>query len=218
VKPQDNVTDDDFSNNYPWPYNRTEEKSEHAMEYFRMLSWEFGRNKARPLAETNWETPRMVSVLVVRHPLSRMLAGSAYMKDFPGIRDGTADEASWWRFAKEKRQDNFALSYLLYRQQGSGEVTIDHLNAAKDLVRRFTFILDLDCLGESIAALADVLNITHGEDRSKTIPHRPPRERIPFPEVYEYLVQRNYYDIELYEWSKNLSLVKCDELDDTKRR
>eukprot|EP00977_Amphora_coffeiformis_P029865 scaffold43139_cov199-Amphora_coffeaeformis.AAC.1 len=211
VRPQDNVTTDDFSKNYPWSHNQTEEKIEKARQYFHMLSWEFGRNKARPLAETNWEAPRLVSVLVLRHPLSRMLSGIG--KIYPRIKDGTADEEEWWRFAKDKRQDNFALSYLLYRNQGSKEVTADHLKAAKKLVRRFTFVLDLSCLGESIAALADVLGIPQSEEKPpQTIPHPPPRDRVPFPEVYDYLEHRNRYDIELYEWSKSLSLVKCDEL------
>jgi hypothetical protein len=40
------------------------------------------------------------------------------------------------------------------------------------------------------------------------------RDRIKNDEVYEYLVKRNKMDIAMYEWSKGISLVRCDELVD----
>jgi len=39
--------------------------------------------------------------------------------------------------------------------------------------------------------------------------HQSAKERIPYPEVYEYLLEKNRLDIELYEWSKTLALVNC---------
>ena len=36
-----------------------------------------------------------------------------------------------------------------------------------------------------------------------------PRERIGYDNVYEYLVQKNYWDIKLYEYSQTINVVRC---------
>jgi hypothetical protein len=43
--------------------------------------------------------------------------------------------------------------------------------------------------------------------------HPPPSERIPFPDIYKALREKNKMDIALYEWSKSIQLVRCDTLD-----
>jgi hypothetical protein len=86
---------------------------------------------------------------------------------------------------------------------------------AKELVSRFTIILDLACLDENLAALAKLLQL---EDLMTPPPksskrsnhtHPPNSERIPFPEIHQYLKERNQKDIELYQWAKRKSLVQC---------
>ena len=37
------------------------------------------------------------------------------------------------------------------------------------------------------------------------------KERIPYVDVYDNLVEQNKMSIALYEWSKSISLVKCEE-------
>jgi hypothetical protein len=39
-----------------------------------------------------------------------------------------------------------------------------------------------------------------------------PREEIGFDDLYEFLVKSNKMDSEVYEWSKSIAYVKCDEL------
>ena len=101
----------------------------------------------------------------------------------------------------------------------SGENTdVRHFNAAKALVERFTFVLDIACLDESLDALADVLGLTldfqkqNKEAGKKRRAEKSSRERIGHDDVYDFLVRRNHYDIELYKWSKTRSLVDCSTL------
>ena len=42
--------------------------------------------------------------------------------------------------------------------------------------------------------------------------HPPARERIGHDDVYEYLLEKNKLEIELYEYALERSLVKCDRI------
>ena len=42
--------------------------------------------------------------------------------------------------------------------------------------------------------------------------HKTAQERINNDTLYEFLVDKFHYDIELYEWSKNMSVVRCSEI------
>jgi hypothetical protein len=61
-------------------------------------------------------------------------------------------------------------------------------------------------------AMANILGInelsTHKRPERKEIVSN--SDRIRFKEVYDYLLDSNKLDIQLYEWSKNISLVTCD--------
>ena len=96
-------------------------------------------------------------------------------------------------------------------------VTDEHVQAAKTLMSRFTFILDQACLDDNLNALAAMLNVTllhrpggtPGAIGGRNHHNRTIRDRIPFEDIYEYLRKRNEKDIELYQWAKRQSLVQC---------
>ena len=147
--------------------------------------------------------------------MTRMLAGSAYTRDnYPGIEENH-DLEQWWRFANDSFYDNYALRALAEEFTGNQGENTDrrHLETAKKLVERFTIVLDIACLNDGMAALADMLNITLNEKKKKrTRTHAHPRERIGYDEVYEYLLRKFHLDIEMYEWSKAKALVNCSAL------
>ena len=114
--------------------------------------------------------------------------------------------------------NNFALKVLAGPKCCQGNHTDPiHLENAKALITRFTFVLDVACLDAGMQSLADELDmgITIVEDQRHAAQHvhPDPRDRIPYPAVYDFLVERNRLDIELYQWSKTISLVDCAALD-----
>jgi len=122
----------------------------------------------------------------------------------------------WWKFANDYHlTDNFALRVLAGEGCCNGSNTDRrHLETAKRLVRRFTFVLDVACLDASMDTMAQILNITARHKRSlvekfsrktkkKQHDHRPPIERIPYPEVYEYLLDR--YVVSAILWTRTRS-------------
>jgi hypothetical protein len=91
-----------------------------------------------------------------------------------------------------------------------------HYEHGKDLLDGFTVVLDIACLDEGMAVLADLLHLeNYGEnygDGASHKQHATPRERIGYDDVYEYLLAKNQWDIALYEYSKTISLIRCNEL------
>jgi hypothetical protein len=188
-------------------------------------SWEFGRSKFPDpaLRETDFESPYLVSVIIMRDPISRALAGDGRInKLYPGLQEGNITIDQWWNFSKiERETNNFALTRLAGptccshsdRQCCDGVSKPKYLNDAKDLLKRFTFVLDIACLAEGIQALADILGIEIiPEPKGSVHEHQPIEQRIPYPEVLDYLRERNRFDIKLYEWSKTISLVDCSAI------
>ena len=47
---------------------------------------------------------------------------------------------------------------------------------------------------------------------TKKLKYLTSRERIVYEDVYDYLVEKNKWDIMLYDYSKTISLVRCDML------
>jgi len=221
-EPQDNVTMQDVpilvNNNQQWTYNNTGQNIDIVRRYFDMMAWEFEKpaDKDEPqIPDTNWEHPKLVSVIVMRDPISRLLAGDALVKNkYPTLKsNGTLDQ--WWEFAQDDHfTDNYAMRILAGYPCCQGNRTDPlFLGKAKSLVRRFTFVLDIECLDAGMYKLAKLLGFPmdkmYARSRSKNIQHAPSRERIGYPEVYEYLVKKNHLDIQLYNWAKNLALVNC---------
>jgi len=66
-----------------------------------------------------------------------------------------------------------------------------------------------------MVALGDALNLTitkEGFDGRLHKAHPPTRDRFGNDTLYEYVKKRFRRDIELYEWSKERSIVVCNDL------
>ncbi|KAI2498022.1 hypothetical protein MHU86_16459 [Fragilaria crotonensis] len=123
------------------------------------------------------------------------------------VKNGTSEE--WWGYAQNIRTNNYALRTIMsFEGCCNGEKTHDsYLEAAKSYLQRFTFVIDMDCFDESLKLLSSILGLN---DTSGPGSHHPSaRERIHNDSLYDYLLRRNTKDIELYNWAKNRSLVKC---------
>ena len=90
------------------------------------------------------------------------------------------------------------------------DISSEGLQSAKKLLNRMDYILDQDCLNENLRQFSQDIGWDHTYDLSKPGPHHEPaRDRIHNDSIYEYLRAKNQFDIELYEWSKQKSLVVC---------
>lgn len=218
-----NINNFELTPEYPWTAAETTPEVALIRPHFHMVSWEFHnapKDPQRQISATDWEHRNLISVIVMRDPINRLLAGSHYVsRNFPSEKDRTLDQ--WWEFANTSRiTDNFAMRVLAGNGCCDGENTdVRYFNHAKALVERFTFVIDMACLDEGLIALADVLGLTtdflarEKNFARKRKSERSARERIGHDEVYDFLVRRNHYDIQLYEWSKTRSLVDCSTLE-----
>lgn len=213
IRPQDGVVNEtDYPREHPWSAKETAASIHKVRRYFHMIAWEYGRRRARPISFTDWEHPELLSLVVLRHPLARMLTTtSVYFRErYPNIHHRNASLEEWWAFAKDPRNNNFALAQLADDPTccQNAETSSIHVRSAQALLRRTSILVDMECLGESLVALADLLGVTLRKPLPMTKPHLPPEAWMP-SDVYEYLIYRNRQDIALYEWSKSLSLVRC---------
>lgn len=199
----------------PWKYNDTEFMVKRIRPHFHMISWEF-MYWANLQNTTNWEYEDLLSVIIMRDPIDRFMAGGK-CSTIGEIDDPTNEtQHLWWEYANEECADNYALR-VLAPDNGccNGANTSEHyVEGAKNLLRRFTFILDQACLNESIEALAHKLNISvdlSGDSGYHRV-HKPARERLANDTLYEYLQHRFRRDIELYEWAKSKSILDCSQL------
>ena len=89
--------------NMPWMHNETGPYIEAIRPYFHIISWEFegARKMNRPLDKTNWEHPKLLSVIITRDPISRLLAGDGIIaRRYPGFNEGTLDRKGWWDYVR----------------------------------------------------------------------------------------------------------------------
>ena len=196
----------------PWQPQDVDSAVRLVRSQYHAVSWEYGHflPLLRELRTMDWEHPRIVSVLIVRNPLDRLLAGDAYTNFLYGPLDNRTTDA-WWQLANDpKYTNNYALRVLSDSQQCcQGRNTGDAMfELAKGLVGRFTFVLDQDCLDDNLVALADQLGLKRFRRRAR-IPPLTARERVQNETLYQYLLDRNAQDMKLYWWAKKRSLVKC---------
>lgn len=203
----------------PWINSTTAKKVDMVRQYFHMISWEFGQIPFPPLNKTNWEYDKLLSVYVTRNPMDRLLSGGGDTnRRFGTLSERNIDQ--WWEYTKSTHTDNFALNRLTSGTCVDGENTPEQcLEMGKALLSRFTIVLDQDCLSESMTSLAKLLDKPEPDHRRSKAYRKVPnsaagtaQERIQYDDVYEYLLKRNKMDIALYEWSKSISLVKCESL------
>ena len=106
-----------------------------------------------------------------------------------------------------------AYAYLLNQKCVNGaDTSTSCLESAKDLLKRFTFILDQSCLAESMVALGKKLqlNVTaSGFEGTHRRHDKSIRDRFGNDTLYDYVRTRFQRDVELYEWGKRRSIVVC---------
>ena len=69
-----NVMDGAFPKNYPWPHDDVAKNIQLVRPYFHFISWEFGyRPHKNTLENVDWEDPNLVTVIVVKNPIDRLL-------------------------------------------------------------------------------------------------------------------------------------------------
>ena len=205
---------------YPWNYEETAANVEFIRRYHHMIAWSFASPpttatpatitvRRAPLQDTNLEEPHLLTVLVVRDPLDRMLAfdGPAKQK-WPAVfgpaskNNKNHDLDAWWSFAKSRYTNNYALNTLV-----GGHTTRD-LQNAKVLLSRVSVILDMACLDDGLQALSKLLQVQRAH-LGRPKPHPTPAERIPNEQIAHFLKRKNQHDMELYQWAKTRSLVRC---------
>jgi hypothetical protein len=202
----------------PWNDNETAAMIKGVLPYFHMISWEYSNRhlpRSPPLSATHWEDPNLLSIFVIREPISRMMAGDGWVsKTYPGVTgkvNGTDEE--WWEFLRNKRNDNYALSILAADCCSGAATKRVHLERAKKLVKRFSFVLDIGCLDQGLEVIARLTGLEiKWPRRQKDHTHVPVKNRFYNAEMYEYAREVNKLDIELYEWARGLALVNCSAL------
>ena len=205
---------DNWPSNIPhsksWSYNDTATMVDSLRPFFHMISWEyryFGN-----LHQTNWEYENLVSVIVMRHPIDRFLAGGKCGRRGEHREPSTPQE--WWEYAESKCADNYALRVLAPNKDccNGANTSLEDLEGAKNLLRRFTFVMDQECLDDSLLVFAKIMDLPLEASSLKTGLHKihpPAQERIANDTLYHFLENKFRRDIELYEWSKTISLVNC---------
>lgn len=188
--------------------------------YFHYMSMEYPR--WGNLHNFNWEYPKLTSMIVMRHPLDRFLAGGKcgeFHKTIINEADPDSENEEvqrlYWEYANAGCADNYALRVLAGSNRCDEKNMEDCFQSAKSLLERFTFILDEECLDESMEAMGNQLGMhitANGFESKKHHYHKTAQERINNETLYEFLLDRFHYDIELYEWSKEMSVLRCSEL------
>jgi len=95
---------------------------------FHMTSWEYDGvdEMQRNISESNWEHPELVSVVITRDPISRLLAGGqSISKWYPGYNKGNLSHAGWWDYAtnpNRQQTDNFFLRILEGTRRKDGPI------------------------------------------------------------------------------------------------
>lgn len=198
---------------YPWPAEETSHMVESIRPTFKFVSWEFLR--WGNIHQTDWEHKQLVSMIVMRDPLERFLAGGKCGEFHSILPDDPtpATQHIYWKYANSNCALNFAMRVLTakdYESSGERDGEIQ-LREAKELLKRFTFIVDQACLADSVDSIASELNLdldrkvlARRNPRHKTV-----RERFGNDTLYEYVRHRFRHDIALYEWAKTQSIVKC---------
>mmetsp|Transcript_15006 Transcript_15006/g.43641 ORF Transcript_15006/g.43641 Transcript_15006/m.43641 type:complete len:150 (-) Transcript_15006:42-491(-) len=147
----------------------------------------------------------------MRDPMDRCLAGDGRVIGKFGDSEHRTNE-NWWLYAQSSFTNNFALSRLTGPRNNCGlmgeNTTEACVHEAKNLLKRFTFVLDQACLNEGLQTLAAILDMPPPKMKPAKV-HLTAKERINSTELYEFMSNRMRRDTELYQWSKGISLVKC---------
>jgi hypothetical protein len=198
----------------PWRRKETDVWVTNVRPLFHYISWEYDIKKLLgSVNDTDWEDPRLVSIVVMRNPLERLLSdvGRHVL-----MEKEKANTSEWWPYANTIGTDNYALRTIMSKEgccQGAN-TSEDYVKMAKSYLSRFTFIIDQDCFDESLEALSSILNLRSFDTKpypQKKRARLPAKDRIKTVALYDYIVKRNTKDIELYEWARTQAMIKCPE-------
>lgn len=222
-------------------------------------SVEFGNNNAElkkggkwDWSAVDWAQPDLVSIVVFRDPIARLLNGDGtsnrkygsipvlalrhpwvrekefyYDRDHPPPakcckKNGEKIEPLlirtpklWDQYAHSYFTDNFALRVFCNKPcvDSCPALTEADLEYAKSWLRQVTVLIDQDCLVANLQALFDNIGWVLGETSDSRGILRSNetalRAIVGNNTLYDELVERNKFDIALYQWAKNMSYVRC---------
>ncbi len=95
----------------PWTRDETDGNAAELRKVYHFLSWEFGILPPTPLKDVLWESPHLVSVILMRDPMERRLARDATVEKYFGLEEDRTEEL-WWEFARYEGSINFVLTRL----------------------------------------------------------------------------------------------------------
>jgi len=190
------------------------------------ISWEL------PIVSMPWDSNKITFITAFRHPISRMFAIDGKIEVgplFPEVRDKAMTPRSWENFTASSLSDNWLLRHVLGIPLDNHRlITREDLENAKWRLRQFTFILITEWLPESWTVLCEMMRwtdcdhygrIERGECTKWEAAHsyakrkkwRPGqresnRKMVMNDTIYADLLDRNQYDIELYNYAVTLNL------------
>ena len=151
-----------------WEGNLTATRFEMLQPHYQFLAVEYGWGVPKPgLQLFDWEHPKIVSMIVMRHPIDRLLSTRKCNTFYHTLRNdpNTTNQNLWWEYASSFCSNNYALRILPDNTYSPGKnndcCSNEDKLRAMTLLSRFTFVIDQDCLTESMDAIAQRLNIVH---------------------------------------------------------
>lgn len=188
---------------------------------FHFVSIELASGKLHyPLAPFPFEHPNVVSMCVMRDPISRLLSGDgrvtkfmlqAYPK-FKTIHDHeTWKSKMWWTYADSYFTNNYAMNSLLSTapEDKQHRNTHEGLERCKALLVRFTFLLDSACLDDGVKKVSKELGFKDNGRGSMMVhkAHASSLSRLDHGNktLLAFLVNKNKLDLELYHFAQQRS-------------
>jgi len=178
--------------------------------HFHFIAWEYRFFPTGSLHQTHWENPNLISILVMKHPIDRFLSKGPC----DGFSGSTRSQAEWWDYANHPCADNYALRILAHDNRCcvGKDTSPDYVERAKTLLKRMTFVLDIDCLDLALEELYRLLHLEPGSKLTKPKGRRRPSrlERLGRnATLLKYLEEKFQQDIRLYEWSQTIRWMSC---------
>jgi hypothetical protein len=156
--------------------------------------------------DTIWESPGLVFVTAMRHPIGRILSGDG-TKGFDEKEQGDYSRWAWAPMANNYNVRSFTNRFGTGTGTGRDDLTRQDLEVAKYRLRQFSVVFILEWMKESLKLACTVLQWQNCEvPPSKKGVHASPRSRIGNDTVYSFLVERNSLDIEFYHYAVELNL------------
>lgn len=188
-----------------WTYNRSADSatSDHR---FQILSWDAGSD---PSSVVNLGDPHIVSIFIMQDPLRLVQA----VDELLGGKHSRMKAAKVREEAKKIAKNHSTLGLLTGKScLGGANATRSCFVKARSTLKKFTFVLNQACLADSVNALAFELELPHAKLGRSTSDHRDRRVRyraVNTNSLTEYVLDQLQGDINLYEWSRSMSIVKC---------